>query len=84
MQQSKREYTIFEKKILVFLYNSRIERSTGEIARKLDMSWATANKYLNILLDECQLINRKEGNRVYWMYWTQFMDLPDGEKEKWG
>lgn len=83
MSQSKREFTIFDKKILIFLYNSRIERSTSEIANELGMSWATANKYLNILCDEAHLVKRQEGNRVYWMYWQRFLSLPEEEMEKW-
>jgi predicted transcriptional regulator len=83
MKQSEQKYTTFEKKILILLYNTKIERNTGEIANELGISWATANKYLNILYDKSQVVKRNEGNRVYWMYWTQFMDLPDEEKEKW-
>ena len=73
----------YEKSILILLYNSRIELTTSQIADKLDISWATANKYLNHLYNETHLVKKEEGNRVYWMYWTRFMDLPDDEKDKW-
>jgi len=60
------EFNIYEEKILQVLHRARIPISTREVARRADISWNTAKKYLEILFEDGYIESYDAGNAIEW------------------
>ena len=55
-----------EKRVINVLYNANRPLTTTQVAKKAEMAWVTADKYLQKLLNDGYVLNRRYGNAVYW------------------
>lgn len=55
-----------ERKVLGIMYSAWRPLNTNEIARAVEISWPTANKYLQRLYDKGYLRTKKKGKAQYW------------------
>jgi Mn-dependent DtxR family transcriptional regulator len=59
-----------EKRIIKTLYRANRPLTTTQVARRAEMSWITADKYLKKLYRRRHVEKKKYGNAVYWrLYW---------------
>lgn len=63
---------VYERVILQVLQNAQRHLSTAEVAKYAEVSWVTANKYLEKMYAERQDITMEEGSRKKaWNYRKQ-------------
>ena len=53
-------------KIAMTLYRARRQLTTREIAKRVETTWKTAKKYLEVLYEEGIVTKEHLTNRIYW------------------
>ncbi|MEA3329231.1 MAG: HTH domain-containing protein [Nanoarchaeota archaeon] len=65
-----------EKKILKFLYRYKVSFPTNYIAKRVGISWATAENYLEILENEGYVISEERlGKTMYGLNLKKYKEL---------
>ena len=59
-------FSFQEKRIINALYNANRILTTTQVAKKSEMSWITANKYLRILEKRGYAMSKRIGKAIYW------------------
>jgi Mn-dependent DtxR family transcriptional regulator len=58
----------YDEEILETLFKSRVWLTTSQVAKKVEISWNTAESYLNDLEQDQYVLHKKSGNRDLWKF----------------